>query len=816
MTQQRLKILFVEDNPGDVLLLNEVLKREQLSFELVNVPELRAAVDILSKDSFDLILLDLSLPDSQGVDTILEVKQHSYDTPIIVLTGTNDEYSGMKAIQAGAQDYLIKGEVDGKVLIRSIRYARERHRLIIELEQARKKELKISEERYRAIVEDQTELIGRFSSERKISFVNGAFCRYFKGSAESFTGLDFIMFIPAESRSAVTDGMSRLDKGEQLIVHECCYQSEPDDEKKWIEWTCRAIIDEFMITREYQAVGLDITDRKLAENELQRINDNLEILIRDRTYELAYTNTKLQKEISQRKFAEESLESEKERLAVTLRSIGEGVIAVDNHMNVTLINLMAEAIIGLAIENVVGRSLDEVFSVVNANTRQKIENPALLSIEKGELLVYGNQTIIITQDKSEIYASLTCAPIRDKNNRIIGAILAFRDMTDQKKLEEELLKISKLESLSLLASGIAHDFNNFLTGIVGNISLGKMLTDSDTEIFKILTNAEDIAFQAKELTVQLLTFAKGSTPHKKVTNIGDLLKNSINFMSRGSKVRCDFQIQADLMNVEVDESQINQVVSNLVINSIQAMPEGGTIFVSADNVTLYGKKLPLAPGKYVRIVFTDTGSGIDEPHISKIFDPYFTTKPKGNGLGLASVYSIIKNHNGLITVESRLNEGASFEIYLPASLQQVPEVGAEAVIEKDKQRKYNGKILIMDDEELIRSITTQLLSHLGFDVQTSSDGREAVEIYKKAMQDGVAFDVIITDLTVPGGMGGIETIENILKIDPNVKAIAASGYFSGQSKLDNVQELGFREYISKPFKINELTRIIQKLIDSGK
>ncbi|HOD42673.1 MAG TPA: PAS domain S-box protein, partial [Candidatus Wallbacteria bacterium] len=538
--------------------------------------------------------------------------------------------------------------------------ARERHRLLVELERASKKELKISKERYRAIVEDQTELICRFDPNGVITFVNGAYCRFFKGVQADFTGKQFKSQAPAASHALIDEKLQSLGTEKQIVTFDYSFINEASSEKQWLEWTCRAIFDENSVIKEFQAAGLDITERKRAEEELQVINDNLETLIRDRTYELAYTNSKLEKEIFQRKSAEESLESEKERLAVMLRSIGEGVIAVDNHMKVTLINSMAELIIGWSSEEAFGRNLDDIFCLYNSINGQKIENPAGVSIANGEIVVFGHQTKILSRSKNEIFASITCAPIRDKNNKIIGAILAFRDMTEHKKIEEELLKISKLESLSLLASGIAHDFNNFLTGIVGNISLAKMLTTPESEINKILTSAEDISFQAKELTVQLLTFARGGTANKKLTDIGELLKNSISFMARGSNVKCEFSISDALAPVEIDISQINQVVSNLVINSIQAMPDGGLITLSAENIRVSGEMVPLKKGDYVKITFKDNGSGIEEKNLAKIFDPYFTTKARGNGLGLSSVYSIIKSHGGLITVDSKIGEGTSF------------------------------------------------------------------------------------------------------------------------------------------------------------
>lgn len=815
MLEREIKILLVEDNPGDVMLLREMLRRENLSFSLDDCDTLGSAVERLSRGGYDLLILDLLLPDSTGIETLTSVRKHCGKIPVIVLTGTADYGTGARAISEGAQDYLVKEEVDGKCLMRSIRYAFERHRLLLELERERKKELRISEERYRAIVEGQTELICRFTPSGAITFVNGAFCRYFNGDAERFIGMDFKAQAPGECHERIDGCLASLTAEKRVASFEYCFTSDSTGEKKWLEWTFLAVTGENSLVEEYQAVGLDVTVRKRAEEELQAINDNLETLIRDRTFELAFANSKLEKEILHRKNAEESLAAEKERLAVTLRSIGEGVIAVDNRCRITLINAMAESLLGLSFENSIGRELDEVFRLVNSSTGGRIENPAGVSITNGEIVVFGHHTKILPKNGGEIFASITCSPIRDRGNRIIGAILAFRDMSEQKKVEEELTKISKLESMSLLASGIAHDFNNFLTGIVGNISLAKMLARPGDEIHKILTSAEEISFQARELTVQLLTFAKGSTANKKLTDVGELLKNSISFMARGSNVKCEYDISAGLAHAEIDASQINQVISNLVINSIQAMPEGGTISVKAENAVIDGERLPLKKGNYVKVTFRDTGCGIDEKNIAKIFDPYFTTKARGNGLGLSSAYSIIKSHDGLITVSSKPGEGTAFVIYLPAAEGRAatgPAPDARPA-SREKKAAAKGKIMIMDDEELIRNITSQLLNHLGFETATAADGAEAIKIYRDAMEAGAPFDAVITDLTVPGGMGGMEMVRNIMDFDPNVKAIAASGYFSDQSKIEDFEKAGFKEYITKPFKINELVKTIQRLID---
>jgi len=289
------------------------------------------------------------------------------------------------------------------------------------------------------------------------------------------------------------------------------------------------------------------------------------------------------------------------------------------------------------------------------------------------------------------------APLWGSNGEVEQLLAVSRDITEQKQMEEELLRVQKLESVGILAGGIAHDFNNILTTILGNVSLAKNQVTPDDEIFELLNEAETASTRAQTLTRQLLTFAKGGAPVKETSSIKDVIKESSLFVLRGSKAGCEFSLREDLWPAEVDVGQIGQVINNIVINANQAMPEGGIIRVAAENVIIDdGQGLPLKPGRYIRISITDHGAGIAEKHLSNIFDPYFTTKQEGSGLGLATTYSIIRKHDGQITVESKLGEGTTFHIYLPASDKIVPEKEEVRLI------KGRGRILVMDDEVALK------------------------------------------------------------------------------------------------------------------
>ncbi len=511
-------------------------------------------------------------------------------------------------------------------------------------------------------------------------------------------------------------------------------------------------------------------------------------------------------DISQRKGLEKDLFEEKELVNITLRSIGDGVICTDEKGNITLMNRVAEELTGWKEKEAIGKPISRVFHIINEITRESVEDPVEKVLNTGAVVGLANHTILVSKDGRERYLADSGAPIRDNVGNIRGVVLVFRDITENRALEREMQRLEKLEAIGTLAGGIAHDFNNMLMGIIGNISLAKMETNSQDIVRNRLEDAERILIQAKNLAQQLLTFSKGGAPIKKVVHVGGLIKEIARFSLRGSNVGCTFEIAEELWPAEIDEGQIGQVISNIVINAQQAMPAGGMIKIKAENVEVSEMDhLPIKEGRYIRISIQDTGIGIPQGSLDKIFDPYFTTKQKGSGLGLAVAHSIIKNHDGYLGVESELGKGSRFDIYLPASVKEIAQK-KEPVIGK-------GRILVMDDEELVLDVIKGMLSMLGYKVEVARDGEGAVKLYEAARAKGEPFDVVILDLTVPGGMGGKETMQRLLKIDPDVKAIVSSGY-SHDPIMSNYKKYGFKAVIAKPYGINELTEVLSKVFES--
>ncbi len=640
MPTHPIKTLLIEDNESYSRLVAKILGgTERIEVVIERADTLAKGIQALENSGFDLILLDLQLPDSEGLKSFEEIHGRYPDIPVIVLTGMSDEEFAVKAVQLGAQDYLIKGEVDVNQLARSIRYALER-----------------------------------------------------------------------------------------------------------------------------------------------------------------------QKEANKRKSFEQALSEEKERLAVTLSSIGDGVIATDTEGKVVLINRIGERLTGWSQSEARGRLIEEVFFIVNVETGEQKENPVFKAINANSVVGLENGTVLITKGREGCrYVSASSSPIRDRNGIIIGVVLVFRDITELKKLEEELLKVQKLESIGVLAGGVAHDFNNLLTSIMGNISLSSLPDISDEKVKQRLFQALKACHKAKDLSTQLLTFSKGGTLENRVLMpLEKVIRETANFTMSGSDIDFHLIVDDKPWTVEIDEGQMSQVINNILINAVQAMTNEGKLTIRIENVEAKKEKgIPLDDGKYVKATIADEGIGIPREYLSRIFDPYFTTKQTGSGLGLATSYSIIKNHGGYITVESELHVGTKFIIYLPAKgYSEKPETTADHEIRRGK-----GRILIMDDKVEVREAAGEMLTHIGYDVEFAKDGGEALKIYKRAKMEGNSFDTVIMDLTVPGGMGGKEAIEKLLVFDPGIKAIVSSGY-SSDPILEKYKKYGFKGVLPKPYEMGKLSDVL--------
>jgi len=527
------------------------------------------------------------------------------------------------------------------------------------------------------------------------------------------------------------------------------------------------------------------------------------------TYAEVNAHARAQRITAELRDSEAALAAEKERLAVTLYSIGDGVITTDTKGCVLSLNKVAEELTGWPQAETLGKPLADFFKIVDENSREPIPSPLEEALNSGRICSLEQAAILVARDGTERAVADSAAPIRDRDGRIVGAVVVFRDVTEKQKSEAELLKESKLESVGLLAGGIAHDFNNILQGILGNLSLARMNAHSTERMLERLAGVEKSAMRAKELTQQLVMFARGGAPIRKRVQLSALIKDATLFSLQGSNVNCEFVLPTDIWPVDVDEGQFRQVINNIVLNAMQAMPEGGKIEVRAENVEFTSGFLPpLTAGKYLKISIRDTGTGIKPEHLPRIFDPYFTTRKHARGLGLASAYSVVRKHDGQISVETQVARGSTFQIYLPASLKPV-----ETLVPGSEQKQLfgHGRVLVMDDEVVILELVREMLELMGYEVEVAKDGQEAVNRYMASQRGKQPFSAVIMDLTIPEGMGGKEAIRRLREFDPGVKAIVSSGY-SYDPVMANFREYGFSGVIPKPYVMEELGRVLGEVI----
>ncbi len=513
------------------------------------------------------------------------------------------------------------------------------------------------------------------------------------------------------------------------------------------------------------------------------------------------------------KLAEEALRESEERFRMIFTNSTDGIIVADPgtkkfiYVNPAICKTLGyteEALTQMGVVDIHPKnSLEHVLSGFEAQAR-------------GEKLLAMNIPCL-KKDGTIIYIDIKASMVKmGEKHSVMGV---FRDITERRHLEAKLQQAQKMEAIGILSGGIAHDFNNLLSIITGNIELAKDDIKPEYGISEFLDEAEEASLRAQKLTNQLITFSKGGAPVKKAGSIGVLVKKITNIALSNSKVKCEYFISNDLYAVEFDQGQMKHAVKNLIVNAVESMPDGGLIVLKAENINISSetteKSLPLSEGKYAKISIQDHGVGIPKEIFSKIFDPYFSTKEmgtqKGIGLGLATTYSIINRHGGHITVESEVGVGTTFTLFLPAHEKDIRELKPIEIHEPEKTSIRTNRILVMDDEESIRNLSKQRLGRLGYESELAKDGAQAIELYKKSMDSGQPFDLVILDLTIKGGMGGKDVIKELLKIDPKVKAIISSGY-SNDSVMTNFTIYGFTGILPKPNTKQELIEALKKII----
>ncbi len=753
-----MRILLVEDNPGDANLIREMLPESGgVNFEFECLPRLSAALGRLEGGGIDLVLLDLGLPDSDGLDGFRRVHDAAPNIPIVVLTGNADDKTATAAVREGAQDYLVKGQVSGGLLVRSILYAVERKRA--------EEQITVANERLQYLLSSTSAVIysSKSSGNYGATFISSNVTQMIGYDPEEFIRDSNFWYehVHPEDRMIVSEEVPRIFE-KKLHSYEYRFKCR-DGRYIWVR-------DEMRLVRDVNGNPLEIIGFWI--------------------------------DITERKRAEEALQGALSDWRTTFDAIGESICLIDNDGKITRHNRATELLLGKPSSEINGRFCWEAVHGLSA----PLDDCPIVRMRKS----LRRETLVIRA--GDRWLEVTTDPLVDEGGSLRGGVHVVTDITARRMMEEEILRSQKLESLSILAGGIAHDFNNILTGILGNISYAGMLLDRDPpRAAERLAEAEQASLRAKELTQQLLTFSKGGAPIRSLRDIKSLIEEAARFAARGSTVCVRFEIARDLWAAEVDEGQINQVINNLVINAVQAMPEGGAITIRAGNIVLGKDENPLLkPGYYIRISIQDQGIGIPAHLLEKIFDPFFTTKQKGSGLGLSTVYSIIRNHNGNIMVDSTLGAGSAFTFLLPASPQAIPRAAeTEGGIER-----FDARVLVMDDEPIVRDLAGEILRAMGCGVRCAMDGREMLKMYREAKDSGEPYDLVIMDLTIPGGMGGKEAIKELLALDPGAKAIVSSGY-SNDPIMAEYRRHGFAAVLVKPYNIKEMCEALRKTLRGG-
>ncbi len=517
--------------------------------------------------------------------------------------------------------------------------------------------------------------------------------------------------------------------------------------------------------------------------------------------------------ISERKQIEVQLKESEEKFR-SITALSPDIISIITEEGTLAYNSPAALQIhGYTEEEMRGRN---TFELIHPEDQPQVNNAFATLLANPECSVT-TQYRYLHKDGSYTWMEATTRNHLD-NPLIKGVVAISRDITRRKELEQQrlemernLMHLQKLESLGVLAGGIAHDFNNILTGIIGNISFARTFIDDTHKAAPILQQAERATKRASELANQLLTFAKGGELLKKVVPVRQILEESVPFVLRGSNVSYRIAMSDENLKVAVDEGQLIQAINNIVINASQAMPGGGTITISVDTIACYHPGTsPSSSECYVRLRFTDCGCGISEENLQRIFDPYFTTKVGGSGLGLATSYAIVSKHGGWISATSTIGSGATFMVLLPECDAPLPSCESTSSTPGNAPRD-GAAILVMDDEEIIRDLTHVLLTDLGYQVRTCSDGAELIELYRTALTDGPPYAAVIMDLTIPGGIGGKETAAQLLALDPDARLVVSSGY-STDPIMSDFASYGFCAVLKKPYDADSLFQVVTTVL----
>ncbi|MDP0497482.1 MAG: response regulator [Verrucomicrobiota bacterium JB024] len=745
------RILLVEDNPADVLILEELLEEvHDFDFTVKDVSRMADCLAELGRETYDAVLLDLGLPDSQGEQTCLRLKKEFPDVPVLVLTGLEDDEAGTRALRMGAQDFLRKNQFEGALLGRSISYAVERQRIDSEL-RSKTRQLAASESRIRQIIDANTDAILVVDRDKIVQFANPAAEQMLDSRLLDLIGRPFAY------------PLSRVGT---------CGQEEPCE--------------------------LDISHRdgSMLVAELRMVetvwNDREAVLVSMR-------------DITQRKLNEATLK----RDAEILSRLRDAIIFTDLETKIEYWNEGATNLLGWTAEEMVGKSyLCRYSKEERAATLKRLER-----LRAGHAIHREREEI--RKDGSKVWVEALAYSTLDSEGQPNGILIILRDVSDKRKLEGQLNQAQKMEAIGTLAGGIAHDFNNIMMAINGYTQLANMASNQP-EVREHLDTVTRACSRATTLIKQILTFSRQQPQERKPTQLYEVIDETIALLraSLPSSIEIVTTLEPAAPTVLANAGQIQQVLLNLGTNALHAM-KGLTghlefILEPFEVDTHVAEQNPnLQPGKYVRISVSDSGHGMDKETLQRIYDPFFTTKPagEGTGLGLAVVHGIMKSHDGAITVYSQRNVGTTFRLYFPVHIDTVVDVDDESA----PVPQGNGeRILIVDDEESLLLLGEKSLELIGYEAEGCANVIEALERVK---QQPDRYDLIITDETMPG-MTGMDFIREVLKLRPGQRIILTTGY-SAKLTPEVIEDAGISALLPKPHSIHVLGTLVSKVLKEG-
>ncbi|MBD2597823.1 response regulator [Nostoc spongiaeforme FACHB-130] len=754
MAGKLIKVLLVEDNPGDVFLLQELLKEvKTVNIELHPVEQLSAALNLLADNSFDLMLLDLSLPDSQGIGTFVTATHQAKATPIIVLTGLDDETLALRAMQEGAQDYLVKGQVTGDLLVRSMRYAIERQRIEDALRQ--------SEERFRVALKNSPIFVFNQDRELRYTWVYNSISGW---TNEDMLGKHDSELLPdadAQNLTTIKQGVLITGIGTRAEVLLTTPQGI-----RYYDLTVEPLRNESQDIVGITCASIDITENKQAEAKIRE-------------------------------------------QAALLDITTDAIFVRDLDNKILFWNKGAEKLYGWQASEAWGKNVSELLF---DDSCPELEAAWLNVVSKGK---WQGELRKRTKALKEVLVASRWSLVCDRQGRPQSILTVDTDITEKKRLEAQLFRAQRMESIGTLASGIAHDLNNILTPILAGAQLLPLkFPDADERTQHLLEILEINAKRGADLVKQVLSFARGVEgqrinlqPRHLIVEVAKILKETL---PKFIEVRLD--LSPELWMVSGDSTQLHQVLMNLCVNARDAMPDGGTLTITAENLLIdenYARmNLDAKVGPYTVMSVCDTGIGIPEEILDRIFEPFFTTKPvgQGTGLGLSTVLGIVKSHGGFVSVESQVGNETCFRVYLPS-------VGEQEIFSPDEitpQVGHGELILIVDDEPSIQEITRTSLETHHYDTLIASDGIEAIAQYAK---NAHKISVVLMDIMLPS-LDGITAIRTLQKINPQVKIIATSGLMA-KEKLGEIMKMGVKKFLAKPYTVNELLRSLQEILNEG-